>query len=68
MKKIVRYECEYCHMIYDNREDAEQCECFHKVPDYIESYRFKPMKLDANGYPDAIVIRFSNGQSKEYRK
>lgn len=64
MKKmeLVKYECEYCHVLYDNEESCKKCEDSHK---HIKSY--KEIFEDKQTYPKLFVTT-EDGEHVLYKK
>lgn len=54
MNEVVRYECEKCHCLYMNPDDAKDCEKKHRGMKYL-----KITKVEFDGhniYPIRIVL------------
>lgn len=63
------YECEYCGGKYDNKEECEMCEAFHKKDLEIKEMRYAPYKRAVGaGFPVKIVITDTEGGQAVYRK
>jgi predicted ATP-dependent serine protease len=62
-KVIEKFGCEVCGSEYDKKGDAEDCEKHHAVPEKVHSAEFNP-RIE---YPNKVVIRFKNGQTRKYR-
>ena len=66
MKEIVYFECEKCHRIHYNKENAILCEELHVNKEDLEIYK---VIFDASKFPVKILIRCKiNGEITEYYK
>lgn len=63
MRKIIRFECEVCHTIFDSEEDCQYCEASHHGKLRIKSAHFAPK----DSYPYKIVVSDAkNNTTREY--
>lgn len=67
MKKKTLYYCEKCGTAYAKKEDALECEKYHKTPKEIvpEGYTFKPKKVGP-AWPYRIRVEDERGHTCEY--
>lgn len=68
MKHIVKnfYECEKCGRLYENEEEALECEKSH-LSGVIVSSKYLDFGLAYPTYPFYIYVRFDNGEKKRYK-
>lgn len=61
MKEItnIKYECEICHTVYDNKESAIYCEEKHKK---LENIPTKMIIYDGFNFPEIRVYNYPNAQ------
>ena len=67
MKKVTQYKCEFCGTLYAQESDCKACEKQHKVPVEIVRADFRAMKL-CPGYPPYVLLRFSDGSERKYKR
>lgn len=58
-KTITKYECEFCHKVYDRKESAISCEESHKG---IEIIPIKKISFDKECVPQIRVEFYPNAQ------
>lgn len=67
MKEIKHYVCDICHTEYNDRVKATYCEKHHKKPVEIGECKYRPISINAKGYPDKILIKMSDGILVKYK-
>lgn len=68
MKKLLKYQCEYCHTDYSEKTNCERCEKNHKVKLNIKKTVYLPYGMDGSGYPMRINIEFENRKTITYKR
>ena len=68
MKTLSKYQCEYCHTEYREKNACEQCEKNHKVKPKIKKNVFLCYEMDRSGYPTKINVEFENGEVITYKR
>lgn len=68
MKKLLKYQCEYCHTDYSEKTNCERCEKNHKVKLNIKKTVYLPYGMDGSGYPMQINVEFENGEVITYKR
>lgn len=70
MKKTEKYECEFCHEVYDTEEECQKCESSHHMPKKMVSVCFSaknPMnEFYEAPYPMSIVVRMDDDKEIKY--
>lgn len=66
MKEIKQYKCDYCGTVYSEKDRAERCEKNHKHIAKVVSIHYLSQSIDATGYPNKIIVEFSDGSEKTY--
>ena len=70
MKKIEKFECGYCHELYDSEVECTACESHHHMPKRMVSVCFggkSPMNESYDApYPLSIIIRMDDDKEIEY--
>lgn len=62
MKTLVTYRCELCNSVYEEYQEAIDCEKSHVLPVSVE----KPKFYEKVAYPYGITVVLSNGDRIEY--
>lgn len=69
MTERTLYKCDLCGTEYALIDNAYACEAFHRKPKQIEKLYYKPKNMgDVAEYPYEIVVLFSDGEKRVYRK
>ena len=68
MKEVAKYQCEYCHTEYREKNKCVECEKNHKIKPKIKKSVFQPYEQDRSGYPMRINIEFENGEVITYKR
>ncbi len=68
MKTIQKYQCEVCGEEYAVRDDATNCENWHKIPQAIVRVQHIPRDIRNTGYPVAVTVRMSDGKEVVYKR
>lgn len=68
MKKLELYQCEICGTQYNDKRKAVDCEKSHLVDIKITNMVFKPISMEASGFPIKIEITAANGKKAVYRR
>lgn len=68
MKKLTQFQCEVCHTIYNNEQEAQLCEKNHKAVKAIIRTKNQPRTIDASGYPQSIEVQMSDGKFVVYHR
>ena len=70
MKKIEKFECGYCHELFDSEEECKTCESHHHMPKRMVSVSFSgktPMNESYDApYPLSIIIRMDDDKEIAY--
>lgn len=64
MKKITKYQCDYCHTKYSDPESCKKCEEGHN-----KDAKIKELYFGASGkYPATINVEFEDKRVITYRR
>lgn len=66
MKEVKLFQCEVCGTQYIDKKDAEKCEEFHAKGLEIDRLYYKGMNETVQKFPDKILIKAKNGETKMY--
>lgn len=68
MKEVAKYQCEYCHTEYREKNKCEECENNHKIKPKIDKKIYRAYNSEHSGYPYQINIKFENGEVIAYKR
>lgn len=68
MKRHTVYRCEICGTDYNDRDQAERCEEYHKTDLVIEKVEYKPCDWVNHGFPDTVILKSKDGKTAIYRQ
>ena len=57
------YKFEICGQTWITQQDAEKCEAFHQVAEFVTDQHFPP----TDKYPDKVTLTMANGHNIQYR-
>ena len=66
MKEVKQYICDYCGTTYKDKVKCEKCEKGHISAKSIAESFFQPFGSDKTGYPHAIMVNMSDGNTIKY--
>lgn len=66
MKEVTLFCCEICGTEYPDKESAENCERFHKIPVSCKGANWKQKDPRHEGYPFSVIVEFSDGSHIKY--
>lgn len=67
MIKSRTYECEYCHMVYNEKQPCEECEDRHIKPKQINESVWLSGRGGRSKYPIRLYVAMENGSAITYK-
>lgn len=68
MKKIELFVCETCGTQYAEKLECTACEKSHRKPVEITGARYLGRKQNGSGYPVAIHVKMSDGETITFKR
>lgn len=66
MTEVKHYKCDICGKEHPTQEKAKKCEDFHAKGLEIDRLYYKGMNETVQKFPDKILIKAKNGETKMY--
>lgn len=67
MKVVNQYKCDVCGTVYTDKRKCEACETGHKKPVKITSRVFRPIGINATGFPEKLTMATKDGEEAVYK-
>lgn len=68
MRKIIRYQCDFCGHMYDTEEEAFACEHNHKHKLTLVDFTYGSITDNGDGYPKWVLLEGEDGNQIWYTR